>query len=440
MNKTISTELCCKGFDPAKNTVAVIGLGYVGLPLVVEFGLAGFKGIGIDLDESKVQAINAGISYIPDVPTSDVAGLVRSGKLKASTDFSSLKDADAIIICVPTPLRKTKEPDISHILAACDQIVKYLRRGQLVILESTTYPGTTDEVILPIFESTGMRVGKDFSLAFSPERVDPGNPKFSTKNICKIVGGVTPECTQRAVALYKYAVDKVLPASNARVAETAKLLENTYRSINIALVNEMALMCHHLKIDVWEVINAAATKPFGYQAFYPGPGIGGHCIPLDPYYLTWKARVSGFEAKIIGLAGEINSSMPQHVMKLIADALNDDTKCIKGSKILILGVAYKKDVNDCRESPAIEIMELLQVKGADLIYSDPYVPTLAVEGKTYNSVDLTPELLGSADCAAIITDHSDFDYDMIGEHAGLIVDTRNAMVGAIDPKGRIVKL
>ena len=427
-------------FDPQRNTVAVIGLGYVGLPLIVEFADAGFSGIGVDIDRSKVDAVNAGESYIPDVPGGDVRKLVGAGKLRATTDFAEVGKADAIVICVPTPLRKTKEPDISHILVSCGEIAKHIKRGQLIILESTTYPGTTDEVILPIFERGGFEVGKDFFLAFSPERVDPGNRQFLTKNICKIVGGVTPECTERAVELYRYAVNNVLPTSNARVAETAKLLENTYRSVNIALVNEMAQMCHYLGIDVWEVINAAATKPFGYQAFYPGPGIGGHCIPLDPYYLTWKARVSGYEAKFIALAGEINSNMPHYVLGLIADALNDDGKCIKGSKILILGVAYKKNVSDTRESPAIEIIALLQAKGADVSYADPFVPTLTVNGRACRSVVLDDKGLRASDCAVIIANHDSFDYHQIGEHAKLIVDTRNAMVSVEKPKGKVVKL
>lgn len=427
-------------FDPQKNTVAVIGLGYVGLPLIVEFGLAGFKGIGVDIDASKVDSVNAGVSYIPDVPTEDVKKLVGSKRLRATTDFSAVSEADAIIICVPTPLRKTKEPDISHILVSCDQIAKYTRKGQIIILESTTYPGTTDEVIKPIFEQGGMKAGKDFYLAFSPERVDPGNPQFLTKNICKIVGGVTPGCTKRAVELYRYAIQNVVPTSSARVAETAKLLENTYRSVNIALVNELAQMCRHLKIDVWEVINAAATKPFGYQAFYPGPGIGGHCIPLDPYYLTWKARVSGYEAKFISLAAEINSSMPHHVITLISDALNEESKSVKGAKVLILGVAYKKNVGDIRESPALEIMEALQAKGADLLYSDPFVPALSIGGKEYKSVDMTSDLLRIVDCAVIIANHDAFDYQAIGAKARLIVDTRNAMSAVESPAGKVVKL
>ena len=420
--------------------VAVIGLGYVGLPLVTEFGLAGISGIGIDIDPQKIQAINRGESYIPDVEAEVVRKLVDGGSLRATADFGALRDADAIVICVPTPLRKTKEPDISHIISACNEIVKHLRPGHLVILESTTYPGTTDEVILPMFESTGMKVGRDFFLAFSPERVDPGNKRYTTRTICKIIGGVTPECTERAVALYSRAIDKVVPTSCARVAETAKLLENTYRSVNIALANEMALMCRHLGIDVWEVIEAAGTKPFGFQAFFPGPGIGGHCIPLDPYYLTWKARVSGFETKIIGLAGEINSGMPAHVVSLISDALNDEGKCIKGSKILILGVAYKKDVGDTRESPAIEIMELLLAKGADMRYSDPFVRSMEISGRIYQSVPNDVSVLEEADCTVIITDHKAFNYQTIGGHAQLVLDTRNAMRKVTRPKARIVRL
>jgi len=427
-------------YRPGEATVAVIGLGYVGLPLITEFAAAGFKSIGIDIDQAKVDSIAAGKSYIPDVPTDQLGPLVHSGTLSATTDFAALAEADAMIICVPTPLRKTKEPDISHILSACNRIVKHLRRGQLVILESTTYPGTTDEVILPIFESGGLKVGKDFFLAFSPERVDPGNKQYTTKNICKVVGGVTPECTRRAAALYSHAIQKVMAVSSTRVAETAKLLENTYRSVNIALANELALTCQRLKIDVWEVIDAAATKPFGFQAFYPGPGIGGHCIPLDPYYLSWRARLSGFETKFIGLAGEINAGMPHYVVDLIVDALNDDGKCVNGSRIFILGVAYKKNVGDTRESPALEIMELLHAKGAVLSYSDPYVPRFTHAGLAFQSVPVTPDALRETDCAVIVSDHRDFDYQTIGKHAKLILDTRNAMKAVSNPKGRIVKL
>jgi UDP-N-acetyl-D-glucosamine dehydrogenase len=421
-------------------TVAVIGLGYVGLPLIVEFADKGFHGIGIDLDLNKVDSINRGVSYIPDVPTEDVERLVSAGRLCATTDFSRLAEADSIIICVPTPLRKTKEPDISHILASCEHIAKYLRKGMLIILESTTYPGTTDEVILPMFEAGGLKVGVDFFLAFSPERVDPGNSRFQTRNIPKIVGGVTPLCTAKAVELYSQAVENVHAASSARVAETAKLLENTYRSVNIALVNELAMMCRYLGIDVWEVIRAAATKPFGFQAFYPGPGIGGHCIPLDPYYLTWKARVSGYEAKFIGLAGEINSNMPDYVVTLVSDALNDEAKCVRGSRILVLGVAYKKNVSDVRESPALEIMSSLIAKGAQVRYSDPLVSCMKVNDESFKSVDLDVTELRAADCVLIVTNHDSFDYSLVGSESKLIVDTRNAMGNLSQCQAKLVRL
>jgi UDP-N-acetyl-D-glucosamine dehydrogenase len=427
-------------YMPGRTRVAVIGLGYVGLPLIVEFGSAGFECVGIDLDPEKIRAVNMGKSYIPDVPSDDVDKLVKSKKLSATTDFTVLKDADAIIICVPTPLRKTKEPDISHILSACEHIARHLRRGQIIVLESTTYPGTTDEVILPMFEAKGLKVGEDFFLAFSPERVDPGNKSFYTGNIPKVVGGVTPQCTEHAVKLYSFAIKNIYPTSSARVAEAAKLLENTYRSVNIALVNEMALLCKHLGIDVWEVIAAAATKPFGYQAFYPGPGIGGHCIPLDPYYLTWRARVSGYEAKFISLAGEINSSMPHHVVTMVADALNEVSKPVNGTKILVIGVAYKKNVNDTRESPAIEIMENLAKRGAVLSYVDPYVPEFEAGGVKYKGVELTEATIRDSDLVLIVTDHSNIDYKLIGANAKLVVDTRNAMRDVEKPAGKVVKL
>lgn len=429
-----------KYYKPGEASIAVIGLGYVGLPLIVEFADAGFKCVGVDIDAAKIEAINAGDSYIPDVPTSQMEPLVKNGTLSATTDFSVLEKTDVIIICVPTPLRKTKEPDISHILSSCDKIVAHLRKGHLVILESTTYPGTTDEVILPIFEGKGLKVGKDFFLAFSPERVDPGNEKFLTKDICKVIGGVTPECTARAVDLYRNAINKVMPVSSTRVAEMAKLLENTYRSVNIALVNELALMCHRFDIDVWEVIDAAATKPFGYQAFYPGPGIGGHCIPLDPYYLTWKARLSGYEAKFIGLAGELNAGMPNHVVSLVGDALNEDGKCINGSNILIVGVAYKKNVGDVRESPALEIIHGLKAKGAKVTYCDPYVPSLEHGDFHMEATPFSAQMLNKVDCAVVVTNHDSFDYKMIGDETKLIVDTRNAMKPVVNPKGRVVKL
>ena len=407
--------------------VGVIGLGYVGLPLAVEFGRAGLRVIGFDLDQSRVDAINHGQSYIPDVPTEMVALLASRGTLSAATNFSRLAETDAVIICVPTPLRKTKEPDISYILAAAEQVKIHLHSTQLVVLESTTYPGTTDEVLLPMLEETGLKLDEDFFLAFSPERVDPGNKHFQTHNIPKVVGGVSPRSTEIAAALYQTIVNEVHKVSGARVAETTKLLENTYRSVNIALVNEMAQLCYQLGIDSWEVIGAAATKPFGFMAFYPGPGIGGHCIPLDPHYLSWKARLHGFEARFIGLAEEVNSHMPAHVVQLVQGGLNSHRKAVNGARVLILGVAYKRDINDVRESPALAIVDQLMHKGAEVSYHDPFVPEMKLDGReSLSSVPLTDSALSSCDCAVIVTDHSDFDYSRVVKLAPLVIDTRNA--------------
>ena len=353
--------------------IGVIGLGYVGLPLAVEFAHHGFETTGFEVDQSKADAINRGTSYIGDVRSSAVREMVEAKRLRATTDFQHLKDADAIIICVPTPLRKTKEPDVSYILAAAEEIQKSLRTGQLIILESTTYPGTTDEVLLPMFEETGLKLDEDFLLAFSPERVDPGNPQFQTHNIPKVVGGCTDDSTLAASYLYSQIVSEVHGVSSARVAEAAKLLENTFRAVNIGMANEMARLCYALGIDTWEVIRAAATKPFGFMPFYPGPGIGGHCIPLDPHYLSWKARQHGFDSRFIGLAEEVNSRMPEHVVTLVADGLNDDRKAMNGSRVLLLGVAYKRAVNDVRESPALSIIDRLRAKGADVRFHDPFV-------------------------------------------------------------------
>lgn len=406
--------------------VGVIGLGYVGLPLATEFARGGLKAIGFDLDQSRVELINKGRSYIPDVSTETVGGLVERNKLSATTDFSLLAATDAVIICVPTPLRKTKEPDISFILAAAEQVKSYLHSPQLVVLESTTYPGTTDEVLLPMLEETGLTLDKDFYLAFSPERVDPGNKQFQTNNIPKVVGGVSTLSTEVAAALYQTIVGEVYKVSSARVAETAKLLENTYRSVNIALVNEMAQLCYHLGIDSWEVIEAAATKPFGFMAFYPGPGIGGHCIPLDPHYLSWKARLHGFEARFIGLAEEVNSHMPRHVVGLVQDGLNARGKAVKGSRVLVLGVAYKRDINDVRESPALGIVDQLLHKGAEVSYHDPFVSEMTLDGRgSLASVTLTDAALSDCDCAVIITDHSAVDYSRVVRLAPLVIDTRN---------------
>jgi UDP-N-acetyl-D-glucosamine dehydrogenase len=412
----------------------VVGLGYVGLPLAVEFARAGLPTVGIDLDARKVDEINAGHSYIPDVPTEDVAALRQAGRLTATTDFAVVGDLDTINICVPTPLRKTKDPDMSYVVSAAEQIAKYLHAGQLVVLESTTYPGTTAEVLQPMFEATGLEVGRDFFLAFSPERVDPGNEKFNTRNVPKVVGGTTPECSTVAAALYATAIDTIVPVSSTRVAEMVKLLENTFRAVNIGLVNELALMCDRMGIDVWEVVNAARTKPFGFMPFYPGPGLGGHCIPIDPFYLSWKAKEAGFEARFIELAGHVNSAMPHYVADKVGEALNTRRKPINGSSILMLGIAYKKDIDDIRESPALDVMHVLHQRGAKIAYSDPHVPALRARdwpsGHALTSVDLTREELASYDCVVVLTDHKAFDYRMIAEASRLIVDTRNAIGAA----------
>ena len=415
--------------------VGVVGLGYVGLPLLAEFAGSGFQATGFEVDENKAAQINAGESYIGDVNSSIIKDHVADKRLRATTDFDHLKECDAIIICVPTPLRKTKEPDVSYILAAAEEIKQRLHQGQLIILESTTYPGTTDEVLLPMFEETGLKLDTDFLLAFSPERVDPGNPDFQTHNIPKVVGGVTGDSTEAAAHLYSQIVKDVHAVSSARVAETAKLLENTFRAVNIGMANEMARLCYALNIDTWEVIRAAATKPFGFMPFYPGPGIGGHCIPLDPHYLSWKARQHGFDSRFIGLAEEVNSRMPEHVVQLVADGLNDESKAMKGSRILLLGVAYKKDIDDLRESPALTIIELLQEQGAVVSYNDPFFPTVG-KGRKYDlQMKCAPlENLKQYDCALIVTNHSDYDYQRIVRESQLVVDTRNATKGIDSPK------
>src|SRR5687768_12450984 len=427
--------------DDIKNLIAdgsarigVIGLGYVGLPLIVEFCLKNFKGIGFEVDEKKADAIGNGESYIVDVPAEDVKKCVEAGHLSATTDFSKLNQCDVIIICVPTPLRKTKDPDMSYILAAGEEIQKYMRRGQLIILESTTYPGTTDEVLLPMFEEKGFKLDEDFLLAFSPERVDPGNPQFQTHNITKVVGGVGKDSTEVAALLYSKIVENVHAVSSARVAEACKLWENTFRAVNIGMANEMAKVCNALGIDSWEVVRAAATKPFGFMPFYPGPGIGGHCIPLDPHYLSWKARQHGFDSQFITLAEQINSSMPKYVAGLVRDALNDNEKSVKGAKILILGVAYKKDIDDMRESPALSVIDLLRSRGADVSYHDDFVPEVTFDhaytigdGEPLYNQELTDDLLNSADCVVICTEHSGVDYKRVCELSKVIVDTRNAL-------------
>jgi UDP-N-acetyl-D-glucosamine dehydrogenase len=416
--------------------VGIVGLGYVGLPLAVEFAKAGFDVTGIDLSDSKVSRINAGDSYVGDIASATVGQLVKTGKLKATADFSVIQDLDTVNICVPTPLRKTKDPDMSFIVSACGEIAKFLHSGMLVILESTTYPGTTDELVLPMLEQGGLKVGKDFFLCFSPERVDPGNPKFNTSNIPKVVGGVTAACSEMGRLFYAQALQNVVAVSSTQVAEMVKLLENTFRMINIGLANEMALMCDRMGINVWEVIEAAATKPFGFMPFYPGPGLGGHCIPIDPFYLSWKTKQAGIEARFIELAGYINGQMPHFVVDKIQNALNEHSKPVKGSHVHVLGVAYKKNIEDVRESPALDIMMLLKRLGARLTFSDPHVPSLELEGEHLKSQD--PGQTAVADCTVVVTDHAAFDYRKIAEQAKLIVDTRNAFKGITSPN--IVRL
>lgn len=423
-----------------KAKIAVIGLGYVGLPLAIEFAKKGFSAIGVDLDVSKVKAINSGRSYILDIKEGEVRPLVKKGLLKATDDYSKLKDADAIIICVPTPLRKTKDPDMSFIVSASEAIAENLRRGQVIVLESTTYPGTTEEVILPMLEATGLKVGKDFNLGFSPERIDPGNPTYMTHNIPKVVSGQTKACVNNIKVLYSQIVGKVISVSSVKVAEMVKLLENTFRAVNIGLVNEIALMCDDLKIDVWEVIEAAKSKPFGFMPFYPGPGLGGHCIPIDPLYLSWKARVYGFEARFIDLASQINSDMPDYVADRVARALNRVGKAVKGSKILIIGIAYKRDVTDTRESPAFEVFHKLKERGALIAYHDPFVPAVKLNGQTLKSVKLTEFSIKDKDCVLILTDHSNIDYQFIAENAKFIFDTRNALRHVYTNRNKIERL
>ena len=410
--------------------IGVIGLGYVGLPLAVEFARAGFRVLGFDLSRPKVAAIGRGESYIPDVPSADVAAHAKAGRIEATTDFDRLREVDAVSICVPTPLSKTKDPDMSYVESATKEIAKRLHRDMLVILESTTYPGTTEELILPMLSAGGLEVGKDFFLAFSPERVDPGNPKYGVRNTPKVVGGTTPVCSELAALLYSKAIDTVLPVGSTSAAEMVKLLENTFRSVNIGLVNEIAIMCEKLRIDVWEVIGAAATKPFGFMPFFPGPGLGGHCIPIDPLYLSWKLRSLNYKARFIELASEVNTAMPDYVVERIALALNERERAVKGSRILVLGMAYKRDIDDARESPAIDVYRLLERRGARVQYHDPYVPSLhgdhADAKEIARSVPLTDDLLAAADCVVIATDHSCFDYARIVEKAKLVMDTRNA--------------
>lgn len=405
----------------------VIGLGYVGLPLLVEIARAGFHVTGIDLDVDKVRAISAGKSYVRDVSTDVLKSLVRKQRVAATESLDVLETLDLLSICVPTPLQKSKDPDLSYVVTAVEGVRDHLRRGQLIILESTTYPGTTRELVLPILEETGLRVGEDFFLAFSPERVDPGNTTYKTHNIPKVIGGVTNACSKLAKLFYEQFIERIVRVSSPDTAEMVKLLENTFRSVNIALANEVAMMCHKLGVDVWEVIGAAKTKPFGFMPFYPGPGLGGHCIPIDPHYLTWRAKMNGFEPRLIEIAGHINSQMPSFTVGLIADALNEKQRCLNGSSIMALGVTYKKDTSDIRESPSIEVLRGLQQRGARIHYCDPFVPSIEIDGVVLESEKLTPKTLAVMDCAVILTDHSDFDYDVVCAHSQLIVDSRNVI-------------
>jgi len=405
----------------------IVGLGYVGLPLAVELANAGFRVLGFDIQPHVVDGLNAGHSHVKDVSDAQLQEVVRAGRFSATTDMLRLAEPDAVSICVPTPLSKFKDPDVSYIVAATEAVKRTLRRGQAIILESTTYPGTTREILLPALESTGLTVGEDFFLAFSPERVDPGNRTYGTRNTPKVVGGITDDCRRVAVALYQPAIDTLVPVSTTEAAELVKLLENTFRSVNIGLVNEMAIVCDKLGVNVWEVIEAASSKPFGFMKFLPGPGLGGHCIPIDPHYLAWKMRGLNYKTRFIDLAGELNTEMPLFWVRKLAETLNGQGKAVRGARVLVLGVAYKRDIDDIRESPALDIIRLLEGQGAQVSYSDPHVPVFAENGHEFRSVPLSPETVAAADCIMIVTDHSSVDYRMIRRHAKLVVDTRNAM-------------
>jgi UDP-N-acetyl-D-glucosamine dehydrogenase len=421
-------------------TIGVVGLGYVGLPLAVEFAKAGLKVVGYDVSERVVGLLNRGESHIQDVAGSEVAALVKAGLFEATTDESRLAAADAISIAVPTPLVKTRDPDMSYVISAAQAVGRHAHPGLLVVLESTTYPGTTREVLLPILLEGGFHVGEDVFLAFSPERVDPGNPVYHTKNTPKVVGGITAACAEVATALYSLCIDSVVRVSSPETAELVKLLENTFRSVNIGLVNEMAIVCDKLGVDVWEVIDAAATKPFGFMKFTPGPGIGGHCIPLDPHYLAWKMRTLNYKTRFIDLASEINTQMPAYVVDKVTHALNGERKAVNGSRVLVLGVAYKRDIDDVRESPALDVMRLLEEQGAHVVYHDPYVARFHDEGQVWSSVALTQAELQAADAVVIVTDHRTVDYQLVMNHASLIIDSRNAMAGLPSGRARVVSL
>jgi UDP-N-acetyl-D-glucosamine dehydrogenase len=420
--------------------IAIIGQGYVGLPLAVEFARAEFTVVGIDNDLDRVAALSLGQSYTPDVTSEELRPLLDAGRYSVTSDFAVLEESDVVIICVPTPLRKSKDPDISYVVAAAEEVAARFRPGQLIVLESTTYPGTTEELLLPLFEGRGGRAGQNLFLAFSPERIDPANGKFKVRDIPKVVGGITPECSRLAALLYGQIIDRVQEVSSPKVAELAKLYENVFRNVNIALANEFALMCRRLGVNSREVIDAAATKPFGFMPFYPGPGIGGHCIPLDPFYLSWKMRLNGYEARFIHLADEINRAMPEYVVGLVADALNQRSRCLNGARVLALGVAYKRGVGDVRESPALEILARLREKGAQVAYADPYVPSIDLHGATLKGVELTDEELAGADCVVILTDHPGVDYARVVDRAALVVDSRNATWGTVAPDDRVIRI
>jgi len=433
-------ESLLQRIDTREAHVAVIGLGYVGLPLAVEFARAGLRVTGIDVSVEKVESLNASKSYITDITDAELIPLVAAGLLCATDDYSVLTNMDAAIICVPTPLSKSRDPDISYIIQSADQIVRFAHPGMVVVLESTTYPGTTEELLLSRFEAAGYTVGEDFFLAFSPERIDPANPVFGVRNTPKVIGGMTANCTQVSIALYECAVDQLVPVSCPGAAEMVKLLENTFRAVNIGLVNEMAIICGKLGIDIWEVVGAAATKPYGFMPFYPGPGLGGHCLPIDPLYLSWRLRALHYSTRFIELADNINSNMPRHVVEKVTSALNCHRKPINGSRLLVLGVAYKPNVDDVRESPAFEVIEQLLDKGGLVSYHDPFVRQLKNENFCMQSVGLTPEVLSQADCVVVITDHADFDWSWVTEHSSLIVDTRNALGGVESRRAEVVKL
>ncbi len=419
--------------------IGVVGLGYVGLPLAIAFAQVGFTVVGVDVDPDKIEQLRQGQSYIADVPAADIAPLVADGRFQPTTDYNQLANTDAISICVPTPLRKTKDPDISYIIDAAENISRVGAAGKLVVLESTTYPGTTEEVILPRLIHNGGRVGRDFFLAFSPERIDPGRTDYTVYTTPKVIGGMTSACQETAVALYAAIVAQPVPVSSTAAAEMVKLLENTFRAVNIGLVNEMALMCDRLGLNIWEVVEAAATKPYGFMPFYPGPGLGGHCIPIDPHYLSWKLRTLNYTARFIELAAEVNSSMPAYTVSKVAAGLNEMRKAVNGSRVLLLGVAYKPNVADVRESPALDIIHLLQAQGAEITYHDPHVPSLTLDDFVGESVPLTAVSLQQADCVVIVTNHAAFDYDLIAQHAQLIVDTRNALKDCV-VNGRLLTL